>query len=101
MQDIDQEKFIELSETGKYVILDVRKPEECASGIVPRAREINFLNQSLFTSEIAKLDKDQNYLIYCRSGNRSGKACAMMVDLGFSSTYNLIGGMLAWTGPIE
>ncbi len=62
----------------------------------------NFLNQALFASKIEKLDKDQKYLVYCRSGNRSGIVCRMMDDLGLKSTFNLIGGMLFldWTVSI-
>ena len=101
MQNINQDKFIELSGSGKYTILDVRQPNECAAGIVSGAKEIDFMNQSLFASEIEKLNKDDNYLVYCRSGNRSGMACRMLDNLGFKSTYNLTGGMLAWTGPLE
>jgi rhodanese-related sulfurtransferase len=101
MQNINQEKFIELSESGKYTILDVRQPNECASGIVSGAKEIDFMDQSLFMSEVEKLNKNDNYLVYCRSGNRSGMACRMMDNIGFKNTYNLTGGMLAWTGPLE
>jgi len=101
MQNIDQAKFIELAKTGKYVILDVRRPDECATGIIPGARKLNFLDSSLFISEIEQMDKDEKYLIYCRSGNRSGKACQMMDNLGFSTTYNLIGGMMSWTGNVQ
>ena len=100
MQNIEQHKFIELSESGKYIILDVRNPNECASGIVPGAKIINFLDQPLFASEIEKLDKNEKYLVYCRSGNRSGMACRVLDNQGFKSTYNLIGGMLSWSGPV-
>jgi len=59
------------------------------------------MDQSLFMNEIEKLDREKPYLVYCRSGNRSGKACNMMDQLGFGNTYNLIGGMLAWAGSVE
>ena len=101
MQNIDQQQFIAFSESGEYTILDVRSPNECSSGIVPSAKIINFLDSALFASEIDRLNKDKKYLIYCRSGNRSGMACRMMDNLGFKSTYNLIGGMLSWTGPLS
>ena len=40
--------------------------------------------------------KDEEVIIYCRSGNRSGQACMMLETAGFSNVKNLTGGMLAW-----
>ena len=65
---------------------------------------IDFLQPDVFVNEIQKLDKSKNFYVYCRSGNRSGKACAMMDEMGFNETYNLLGGMNEWnsekTNPI-
>lgn len=100
MENIDQEKFIQLSENVGHIILDVRRPDECASGIISGAVMIDIMNRELFVREVMKLDKSKSYLVYCRSGNRSGKACQMMDSLGFVSTYNLVGGILAWKSPV-
>lgn len=100
MENIDQEKFIQLSENGDHIILDVRRPDECASGIISGAVMIDIMNRELFMREVMKLDKNKLYLVYCRSGNRSGKACQMMDSLGFVGTYNLVGGMLAWKSTV-
>lgn len=100
MEKITQEEFIIKAKDDNYQILDVRRPDECAKGIVENAMTINFMDNDLFLSEIKKLDKSKPYLIYCRSGNRSGKACTMMDAIGFTNTYNLIGGMLAWEGEL-
>jgi rhodanese-related sulfurtransferase len=40
--------------------------------------------------------KNQELIMYCRSGNRSGQACQILDMMGFSNTKNLVGGMLAW-----
>jgi rhodanese-related sulfurtransferase len=40
--------------------------------------------------------KDEEVIIYCRSGNRSGVAGRFMEQTGFKNTVNLLGGMLAW-----
>lgn len=101
MINITQEEFIKKAKEDGFPILDVRRPDECASGIVANATTINFLDNDLFLEEIKKLDKTIPYLVYCRSGNRSGKACAMMDSMGFSQTYNLIGGMLEWEGDLS
>ena len=40
--------------------------------------------------------KNEEVILYCRSGNRSGQACMILDMLGFTNTKNLIGGMVAW-----
>ncbi|WP_394758441.1 rhodanese-like domain-containing protein, partial [Flavobacterium sp.] len=54
-----------------------------------------------FIYELEELDKSKNYYVYCKSGGRSGQACSIMRELGFETTYNLLGGMMEWDGPIE
>ncbi|MEM9649010.1 MAG: rhodanese-like domain-containing protein, partial [Bacteroidota bacterium] len=50
--------------------------------------------------EIGKLDKSKNYYVYCRSGNRSAQACALMNSIGIETTYNLEGGFMNWEGEV-
>jgi rhodanese-related sulfurtransferase len=40
--------------------------------------------------------KDEEVILYCRSGNRSGQAALILDGMGFKNTKNLAGGMLAW-----
>ncbi|MEX1190479.1 MAG: rhodanese-like domain-containing protein [Brumimicrobium sp.] len=102
MQELNQEKWRKAVKTSSNaVILDVRKPEECAEGIIPNAIEIDILNPDYFMSEIEKLDKDKSYYIYCRSGARSAQACMVMDQMGFKDTYNLLGGIMEWKGEIQ
>jgi rhodanese-related sulfurtransferase len=102
MQELTQDKWREvLDKSENAVILDVRTPQECSEGVIPNAIEIDILNPDSFMSEIEKLDKDKDYFIYCRSGNRSGQACNVMEQMGFNSTYNLLGGMLEWNGNVK
>jgi len=99
---LTQDKWREvLDKSENAVILDVRTPQECSEGVIPNAIEIDILNPDSFMSEIEKLDKDKDYFIYCRSGNRSGQACNVMEQMGFNSTYNLLGGMLEWNGNVK
>lgn len=77
------------------VILDVRSEMELADGSVPNHILIDIM-QPDFANKISELDKDKTYLVYCRSGNRSGKACALMGQMGFTKLYNLEGGIMAW-----
>ncbi|MGB0879572.1 MAG: rhodanese-like domain-containing protein [Polaribacter sp.] len=99
MKNLSQEEWKEQASKDKNaVIIDVRTPEECASGIVENAVVIDFLQPDSFLEEIKKLDKTKTYYMYCRSGNRSGKACMMMENLGFNESFNLMGGMNEWNG---
>lgn len=40
--------------------------------------------------------KNEEVICYCRSGQRSNMACLMLEHMGFTNTYNLVGGMLNW-----
>lgn len=87
--------FIETyNSTQNSVLLDVRTPEEFNAGQIQSAINIDFQNQS-FTSEIKKLDTSKTYFVYCRSGNRSGKAISLMKENGFKNIYELQGGILS------
>lgn len=93
--NISVEKFSELMKEDNHIILDVRSPQELAEGSIPGHKMINFFDGD-FPEQIEKLDKSKSYLVYCRSGNRSGQACAMMSAAGFGKLYNLEGGIGAW-----
>ncbi|MEZ7495423.1 rhodanese-like domain-containing protein [Leeuwenhoekiella aequorea] len=82
-------------------LIDVRTSEEYESGHLDKAQNIDFLNEELFITEIEKFDKSQPIYIYCRSGNRSGKAATLMQELGFQTIYDLEGGYLNWTSKSE
>ncbi|TXE11132.1 rhodanese-like domain-containing protein [Seonamhaeicola algicola] len=101
MEDLTQEEWAEqLANDDNAVVLDVRTDAEVAEGIIPNAVHIDFYLGDAFIDEIDKLDKNKNYYVYCRSGNRSGQACAIMEEMGFENAYNLEGGMLDWTGDV-
>ncbi|HHC09546.1 MAG TPA: rhodanese-like domain-containing protein [Actinobacteria bacterium] len=85
------------------VVLDVRTPEEFAAGHLPGAINVDFY-ASDFADQLDRLDKDVPYLLYCRSGNRSGQTMPILEDLGFSEVYELAGGILSWEAaglPLE
>ncbi len=77
------------------ILLDVRTEDEFRSGHIDGASEIDFY-QSDFKEKLAALDKTKSYLIYCHSGNRSGKTLGMMSELGFRDVHDLEGGIAAW-----
>ena len=94
-ENVGAAQFDELMREKNSVVLDVRTPEELNDGAVPGHKMINFFDPS-FQQKVAKLDKSKTYLVYCRSGNRSGNACKAMGDMGFEKLYNLEGGIFGW-----
>jgi len=44
----------------------------------------------------AALDPDMPYLLYCRSGNRSGETLGVIEQLGFISAADVDGTLIAW-----
>jgi rhodanese-related sulfurtransferase len=83
-----------VAEAG-VITLDVRTPIEFAEGHIESARLIDFQSGN-FENEIAALDKNATYAVYCRSGNRSGQAVKVMQDAGFTNVFNMNGGVIEW-----
>ena len=78
-----------------FVIIDVRTPGEFAEGYIENAINIDFHSET-FRDELDNLDKNRKYVIYCRSGGRSGNALNIMAELNFREVYNISGGIIAW-----
>lgn len=78
------------------ITLDVRTPGEFAEGHIEGARLIDFQSGN-FENEIAALDKNATYAVYCRSGNRSGQAVKVMQEAGFTNVFNMNGGVIDWS----
>ena len=77
------------------VILDVRTQEEFDEGHIEGAVMLDFYRDD-FETELADLDPNVPYVVYCRSGNRSGQTIALMEDLEFRTVADVDGGVLAW-----
>jgi len=78
-----------------FVIIDVRTPEEFADEHIENAINIDYRSET-FRDELNTLDKNKTYLIYCRSGGRSGNALDIMAELNFREVYNMSGGINQW-----
>ncbi len=86
---------IQESPPEDLVILDVRTPEEFDAGHLDGAIMLDFYEPD-FADRLAELDPDVPYLLYCRSGNRSGQTAEILRDLGFSDVADVDGGVVAW-----
>jgi len=88
---------------GNPVVIDVRTPQEYAAGHIRAAINIDY-NSPAFKDGIGKLDKNKNYIVYCRTGARSSAARDIMEGLGFKHILNMSGGITAWIDqglPVE
>lgn len=79
----------------EFTILDIRTPPEFAQGHITGAVLIDYTTPQ-FKSQLDQLDKTKTYLVYCRSGNRSGRALEIFRQLGFNDIYHLKRGINEW-----
>jgi rhodanese-related sulfurtransferase len=79
----------------RVIVLDVRTPQEYREGHIPGAVLIDY-TAGTFRDEVNRLDREREYLVYCRTGNRSSKAVGILRELGFASIRHLRGGILKW-----
>jgi rhodanese-related sulfurtransferase len=85
-----QSQFVESSQA--HLLVDVRTPEEFASGHIPGA--VNIPLQEL-EGRLAEVPTDSPVVVYCRSGNRSAQAADLLQEAGYTQIYDL-GGIAAW-----
>jgi rhodanese-related sulfurtransferase len=94
-EDLSGPDFRKMYETTRdAVLLDVRTAGEFSSGTIKGSKNMDFMSAG-FAEKIGLLDKSKTYFLFCRSGNRSGKAAQLMASKGFK-VYNLAGGIGAW-----
>lgn len=96
MELISVEELKDLKDSGKEInLIDVREPQEreefnIGGTLIPLGRF-----KSYDVDELEPL-KDEEIILYCRSGNRSGQAGMILETMGFTNVKNLQGGMLRW-----
>ena len=76
-------------------LMDVRTPEEIKEGAIQTAFFVNYFDVDFENVATAKLNKSKPVYLYCRSGNRSGKACKILKEKGFE-VINVLGGYKQW-----
>ncbi|HEX5064755.1 MAG TPA: rhodanese-like domain-containing protein [Myxococcota bacterium] len=76
-------------------VLDVRTPEEFASGHVPGARNIPIDELASRTGEL-EAQRQREVVVYCERGSRARKAADALVAAGFTDVKLLAGHMSGW-----
>lgn len=95
-KDISAQQAHEMMNSGaKLRIVDVRTPDEFAQGHIPGAVNIPLDQIQAGKIPFIMADKNATYLLYCRSGRRSGMAAGALADKGWKNLYNF-GGILDW-----
>ena len=79
--------FSSLVSSNEIIVIDVRSDEEVKTGIIQDAIHIEWTK---IDKEITKIDisKDHAIYLYCRSGNRSGKAADILKNIGYVNVIN-------------
>ncbi len=78
------------------VVLDVREPAEVKTGKILNSLTIPLGQLAQRLDKLQKY-KDTPLIVVCQSGSRSARACSLLRKKGFSSVYNLRGGIMAWS----
>ena len=96
MKNITVEELRKKMDSGEHInLIDCREPNEYEEAnlggkLVPLGK--------IQTMQIEDLEhlRDEEVIVHCRSGKRSMMACMVLDQMGFTNTYNLEGGILAW-----
>jgi rhodanese-related sulfurtransferase len=88
----------EMIDKGDVLILDVRRPDEYASGHIKNSTllAVQDIPANELDIKLKELPMDKPILVYCRSGSRSVAASTILVNNGFSQVYNMQGGITEW-----
>ncbi|MEF3279474.1 MAG: rhodanese-like domain-containing protein [Elusimicrobiota bacterium] len=94
--EVDPEEAYYFIIEKKPLIIDVRTQEEYKTErLCNVSYNIDFYSPD-FKDRLNQLDKNQNYLIYCRTGRRSAQTLEIMKELGFRNIHHIKGGISAW-----
>lgn len=95
IKEVDVNAALQLINHKNAFVLDVREEGEYKAGHLLNSKLIPLGKLKERIGELKKYH-DSPVVVVCRSGNRSGMACATLNKLGFTQAYNMAGGMLAW-----
>ena len=98
-EDVDVAGFAELIADSTVIVLDVRAADEFRDGHIEGAVNIDVKESDFLEKAKAMLPSGKTIAVYCRSGRRSANACNQLSAEGYK-TFNLKGGIIAWTEEI-
>lgn len=83
-------EFVASGSGADGVVVDVRTPAEFADAHLASAINLDYRSPE-FRTMVAELDRESTHYVYCRTGNRSAQAQAVMLDMGFQRVIDLGG----------
>lgn len=96
LTNVDPAEFDRLAAAAAAgTLIDVRTADEFAAYHLPGAVNMNYLGPD-FLDQLDALDPKREYLVYCRSGRRSVRACTLMRNAGVRRLVHLDGGLNAY-----
>ena len=91
---INFNEYLELRKKNKLQLIDVRTNDEFKINRLKNAINIDFYD-SVFLRGFEKFNKEDNILLYCRSGRRSLLGAKILVKNGYKNIYDLKGGVIS------
>lgn len=83
-----------LDAKAKFLLFDVRSPEEYSGGHIEHSISLPLQNIQSSVVRYAR-SKDAEIVVYCQSGARSARAASFLADMGYTNVHNL-GGIMSW-----
>lgn len=100
VRNLSPREFLERRAAGaSLTLLDVREDWEIALAPVPS--EHLHIPMPQISQRLGELDARQETVVICRSGGRSAQVAEFLLARGFSSVFNLAGGILAWSRDVD
>jgi phage shock protein E len=94
--NLSADQFKEQIATDKTAtIIDLRTTNEIEKGFIAGSIQIDYLGKN-FDTQMAALDKNKTYYVYCQAGGRSADAAGYMEKQGFKKVFNLEKGFSEW-----
>jgi rhodanese-related sulfurtransferase len=92
-QEVDVQTVFEIQDREDVFVIDVREQYEYDEKHIPN---VTLLPMSEIENRIDEIPTDQEVIVTCRSGNRSGQVAQFLRQNGFDNVHNMQGGIIAW-----
>jgi rhodanese-related sulfurtransferase len=100
IKEISPQEFLERRAAGTpMTLLDVR--EDWETQLAPVPTRLVHIPMGQVAERLSELDPHEDMVVICRSGGRSLEVARFLTAQGFTSVFNLAGGILAWSRDVD
>ena len=99
--EVDVKTVNAVKDMDGVLVIDVREQWEYGEGHIPG---VTLIPKNEIPNRLSELPTDQEIVVTCRSGNRSGQVADFLRQQGFDNIHNMTGGIIAWENaglPVE